>query len=80
MSEEKDKEIEMLLDRLYQADVVTINLKHDFELRLSKTKTECRTNYKGKELKVNLGLLGAIRKERLDVIDKVKTNIQRERL
>ena len=78
MSEEEDKEIELLLDRLYQTDVVINNLKHDFELRLAKTKTECRAFYKGKELKINIDLLGIIRGERLGIMDKARTNIKIE--
>lgn len=67
-----------LLDRLYQAEVATDNLKDDFELRFLETKTDYRTRYKGKELKVNLNLLGVIRKERLGVIDRARMNVQTE--
>ena len=80
MSEEKevDKEIQKVLDRLYQTEVATNNLKYDFELRIAKTRIEYTTHYKGKEQKENINRLGAVREERLDTIDKARTEIQIE--
>ena len=78
MSEEKetDKEIKVVLDRLYQTEVATNNLKYDFELRIAKTRTEYITHYKGKELKESINRLVAIREERLDIIDKARVDVQ----
>lgn len=80
MNEEKetDKEIQMVLDRLYQTEVATNNLKYNFELRIAKTRTEYITHYKGKERKESINRLGAIRVERLNTIDKARTDVQIE--
>ena len=80
MKEEKeaDKEIQMVLDRLYQTEVVANNLKYDFELRIAKTRTEYKTHYKGKERKENINRLVVIREERLSIIDKARMDVQIE--
>jgi len=74
----KEKETEKLLDRLYRVDVAVNDLKLDFEIRHSKTRTDYETHYKGKELKLNLSFLDKLREERLHFIDEARMKVQCE--